>query len=238
MGWEITACVGALIGLGFLAGPADRILALFPESPSGQLACKGLTEAEAQTIERELGVRVRPSYREDRPNWYEDRNYIMSGIMKLSALSEFQGSLDLLCRLIEASPSLAIDPATLSYYLSESEKPLSRTEGLLPAADKNGELTGAGQSKRGLGIRPTWNPKSLTLSVGNVVCHKFTRRLGNQIEVLKSLEAAGWPEKTIPNPLRDESQLRQTIKDFNKASVDGSTFRLIQDHNQVGWTIG
>src|SRR5262249_39613344 len=77
LGWEIRACVGALVGLDFLTGPIDRILTLFPDPPSGERARKGFTEKEVQTIERELGIRVPPGDREDKRNWYEDQNYIM-----------------------------------------------------------------------------------------------------------------------------------------------------------------
>ena len=159
--------------------------------------------------------------------------------MKINSLFKFQGSLDLLCRQIEASPSLAIDAPTLGYYLPESEKPPSGSEGLPPAPDKTGELPGSDQSKRDPVIRPKWNPERLTLFVGDTRCRKFTRaNKTNQIRIMEALEKAGWPKMPIPNPLRDEIQLAQTIKDFNKKRIEGSPFRLTQDHNQVGWTIG
>jgi hypothetical protein len=85
--------------------------------------------------------------------------------------------------------------------------------------------------------KPEWDRESLTLSIGNVACRKFTKRLNNQITILESLEAAGWPKESIPNPLRDEPRLRQTVKDFNKACVPGSPFRLKQDHDRVGWSL-
>jgi hypothetical protein len=83
-----------------------------------------------------------------------------------------------------------------------------------------------------------WDSDSLTLSVGGIVCRKFTRRSNNQIKLLESLQATGWPDKPIPNPLRDESQLGQTIKDFNKSLDRPGLFHLVQDHNRVGWNVG
>jgi hypothetical protein len=238
LGWEITACVRALVGLGVFNGPADQILALFPEPPSGVLAQRGFTEGEVQEIEQDLEIRVSAYYRKDRPNWFEDQDYIRRGVVKLAALSEFQGSLDLICRQLEAAPSLASDPEALGLSLLVDEGPLSQLARRLLATEETGELDGTGQSGRGHVIKPKWDPKKLTLSVGARICHRFKRKTNNhQLRIVEALEAAGWPDKSIPNPLRDEIQLRQTIKDFNEACVEGSPFRLTQDHNQVGWTL-
>jgi hypothetical protein len=87
-------------------------------------------------------------------------------------------------------------------------------------------------------IKPKWDPENRILSVEGSVCRKFARRADNQIKILAKLQAEGWPEKSIRNPLRDEAQLRQTIKDFNKSLTKDCPFRLVQDLNRVGWTLG
>jgi hypothetical protein len=86
--------------------------------------------------------------------------------------------------------------------------------------------------------KPKWDRESWTLSIGGVVCRKFTRHFGNQIKILEALQTAGWPEESIANPLRDESQLHQAIKDFNRSLIDPNLIRLVSDHNRVGWERG
>jgi hypothetical protein len=107
LNWATRACVGALVGLDFFAVSAEEILALFPGPPSGVLALKGLTEEEDKAIEGELRIRVPLGHRGGPANWYEDESYIINGIMKLRSLYGLQGDLDLLCRQVEAAPSLA-----------------------------------------------------------------------------------------------------------------------------------
>jgi hypothetical protein len=86
-------------------------------------------------------------------------------------------------------------------------------------------------------LRPDWDPESRTLSVGDTACRKFKRHAHNQIKILEALQAEGWPEKSIANPFSNEAQLHQTIKDFNDSLNKGCRFRLVQDHNRVGWTL-
>jgi hypothetical protein len=212
--WKIKACVGALVGLGFFSVSADEILALFPMPPSGELASKGLTEAEVQVIERELGITVPPSHQQARPNWFEDKVYIMNSNKKLCLLYKLQGHLSVLCRQLEAAPSLAINLA-------------------MPTAALLALLAQAGQK---LFTKPTWDRESLTLFVGSMVCRKFTKGKGNQITLLDAFEASGW-QRLISNPFPHAERLAQTIKDFNRRLCDGSPFRLVLDHDRVGWEI-
>jgi hypothetical protein len=84
-------------------------------------------------------------------------------------------------------------------------------------------------------LKPKWDRESWTLSIGGIVCRKFTKRFGNQIKILEALQASGWPGESIANPLRDESQLHQAIKDFNRSVKKPTLFRLVSDHNRVRW---
>jgi hypothetical protein len=105
----------------------------------------------------------------------------------------------------------------------------------------------------GLGLtgpaRPRWDPDSGTLWYGDTICHRFTRWANNfQIKILEALEARGWPEESIENPLDGvyrEDQLRQAIKTFNRETRRFNEslgqpvlFRLVQDHDRVGWAWG
>jgi hypothetical protein len=84
---------------------------------------------------------------------------------------------------------------------------------------------------------PSWDRETRTLSIGGTICRRFTRRTSNQIKILEALQSAGWPERSSPNPLDSEEQLHQTIRDFNKSLSEGCPFRLVQDHNRVGWRL-
>jgi hypothetical protein len=85
---------------------------------------------------------------------------------------------------------------------------------------------------------PTWHRESKTLRYGDTDVRTFKKWAENQIKILDALQAAGWPRKSIANPLHNEFQLRQTIKDFNeslKKTGKFPLFHLVQDHDRVGW---
>jgi hypothetical protein len=82
--------------------------------------------------------------------------------------------------------------------------------------------------------RPKWDDESLSLSVDGLVCRTFKRRTNNnQIHILASFESLGWPE-FIPDPFRNETKLKDTVKDFNGGCKQGP-FRLRRDKLLVGW---
>jgi hypothetical protein len=112
LGWEIGACVRALASFGIFPSASEASL-LFPESPSGELASKGLTEEQVDQIETELRTKVPEKYKHDIPNWWDDDTYILSSIVKLANLHSLQGYLEGLCRMVELAPSVALDPPVI-----------------------------------------------------------------------------------------------------------------------------
>jgi hypothetical protein len=113
LSWAIGDCVLALANFGVFRS-ADEAWKWFPETPSGELARKGFTKEEVDTIEAELKIKVLGRYKHDIPNWYDDDSYILTSIVKLSNLSSLQGRLEALWRAVELSPSLAADPPVIA----------------------------------------------------------------------------------------------------------------------------
>lgn len=85
--------------------------------------------------------------------------------------------------------------------------------------------------------KPRWDRTARTITIGGIIWKAFSREAENQSAILEAFERAGWPE-SIPNPLRDEELLRQTIKDFNsKAHKKKGPLIFRPNGLQVAWDL-
>jgi hypothetical protein len=80
--------------------------------------------------------------------------------------------------------------------------------------------------------KPRWDSKSGTLYFNNIKCHTFSRNATKQMKLLAAFEELGWPEDAINNPMEDEVELRQTVKDFNRL---GLPFGFRRENLRVRW---
>ena len=78
-----------------------------------------------------------------------------------------------------------------------------------------------------LEIRPKWDAETHTLLFGQQPARTVKRTAKNIITILTCFEEDGWP-KRIDNPLQDDIQRREAIRQLNKGlrwirfSADGS----------------
>ncbi len=83
-------------------------------------------------------------------------------------------------------------------------------------------------------VFPRWDRDAKTLSIGDRMIKKFRAYSRNQFRILDALEEAHWP-RTVKNPLRDATQLGQTVVDFNKSLEGSDGFRLVAEADRLRW---